>query len=125
MRISDWSSDVCSSELGSFHFLTGSSGAGKTSLLRMLYLAQRPSRGFISIFGEDVVTMPRGRLPALRRRIGGVFQDFRLGSTLSAFDNIALPLGIEGVGGRKGVVWGKRGAVSVVVSGRRNTRKKN
>src|SRR3546814_14648946 len=97
MRISDWSSDVCSSELGSFHFLTGSSGAGKTSLLRMLYLAQRPSRGFISIFGEDVVTMARGRLPAPRRRIGVVFQDFRLVSHPSAFDNVALPLRIAGV----------------------------
>src|SRR3546814_7341020 len=63
----------------------------------MLYLAQRPSRGFISIFGEDVVTMARGRLPALRRRIGVVFQDFRLVSHLSAFDNVALPLRIAGV----------------------------
>lgn len=84
-------------EQGSFHFLTGSSGAGKTSLLRMLYLAQRPSRGFISLFGEDVVTMARGRLPAIRRRIGVVFQDFRLISSLSAFDNVALPLRIAGV----------------------------
>lgn len=85
-------------EEGSFHFLSGSSGAGKTSLLRLLYLAQRPSRGFISLFGEDVVTMARSRLPALRRRIGVVFQDFRLVSHLSAFDNVALPLRIAGVG---------------------------
>lgn len=81
-------------ERGSFHFLTGSSGAGKTSLLRMLFLSQRPSRGFISLFGEDVVTMPRAGLPALRRRIGVVFQDFRLVAHLSAFDNVALPLRI-------------------------------
>src|SRR3546814_6166523 len=63
---------------GSFHFLTGSSGAGKTSLLRMLYLAKRPSRGFIPIFGEDVVTTATARLPALRRGIGAVFQGFGL-----------------------------------------------
>ena len=84
-------------EQGSFHFLTGSSGAGKTSLLKLLYLAQRPSRGFISLFGEDVVTRARERLPGLRRRIGVDFQDFRLISHLSAFDNVALPLRIAGV----------------------------
>ena len=82
---------------GSFHFITGASGAGKSSLLRLLYLAQRPSRGLISLFGEDVVTMPRSRLPALRRRIGVVFQDFRLVPHLSTFDNVALPLRIAGV----------------------------
>ena len=82
---------------GSFYFLTGASGAGKTSLLRMLYLAQRPSRGIIRMFGTDVITVPRGRLPAFRRRIGVVFQDFRLVPHLSAFDNVALPLRVSGV----------------------------
>ena len=82
---------------GAFYFLTGPSGAGKTSLLRLLYLAQRPSRGLIRLFGEDAVTLPRRRLPALRRRIGVVFQDFRLVPHLSAFDNIALPLRIGGM----------------------------
>ena len=82
---------------GTFYFLAGASGAGKTSLLKLLYLAQRPSRGLIRLFGEDAVTMPRDRLPAFRRRIGVVFQDFRLVPHLSAFDNIALPLRVAGV----------------------------
>ena len=82
---------------GSFYFLSGASGAGKTSLLRLLYLAQRPSRGIIRLFGEDAVTMPRARLPGFRRRIGVVFQDFRLVPHLSAADNVALPLRIAGM----------------------------
>lgn len=77
---------------GSFHFLTGPSGAGKTSLLRLLFLANRPTRGLISIFGQDVATLPRDRLPSIRRRIGVVFQDFRLLDHLTTFENVALPL---------------------------------
>jgi cell division transport system ATP-binding protein len=82
---------------GSFYFLTGPSGAGKTSLLKLLYLAQRPSRGVIRLFGEDAGSLPRQRLPGFRRRIGVVFQDFRLVPHLSAYDNIALPLRVAGV----------------------------
>src|SRR4051794_3823537 len=85
---------------GGFYFLTGPSGAGKTSLLKLLYLALRPSRGLIRLFGEDIVTMPRRRLPGFRRRIGVVFQDFRLVPHLSAFDNVALPLRVAGVAER-------------------------
>jgi len=81
---------------GSFYFLTGASGAGKTSLLKLLYLAQRPSRGIVRIFGTDAITLPRERLPFLRRRLGVVFQDFRLVESLSAFDNVALPLRVAG-----------------------------
>ncbi len=80
-----------------FYFLTGASGAGKTSLLKLLYLAQRPSRGMVRLFGEDAVTLPRARLPGFRRRIGVVFQDFRLVPHLSAADNVALPLRVAGV----------------------------
>jgi cell division transport system ATP-binding protein len=82
---------------GSFYFLTGASGAGKTSLLKLLYLSLRPSRGAIRMFGNDTIAMTRDRLPGFRRRIGVVFQDFRLVPHLSAFDNIALPLRIAGI----------------------------
>jgi cell division transport system ATP-binding protein len=81
---------------GRFYFLTGASGAGKTSLLRLLYLAQRPSRGGIRMFGRDMITLPRGELPDFRRRLGVVFQDFRLVDHLSALDNVALPLRLAG-----------------------------
>ena len=81
---------------GSFYFLTGPSGAGKTSLLKLLYLAQRPTRGRMSVFGEELSNAPRDALPPYRRRIGVVFQDFRLIRHLSAFDNVALPLRIAG-----------------------------
>ncbi len=82
---------------GGFYFLAGPSGAGKTSLLKLLYLAHRPSRGMVEMFGADMMTLPRDRLPGFRRRIGVVFQDFRLIPHLSAFDNVALPLRIAGV----------------------------
>lgn len=82
---------------GRFYFLTGASGAGKTSLLRLLYLHMRPSRGIVRLFGTDTVTLSRQRLPGFRRRLGVVFQDFRLIPHLSAFDNIALPLRVAGV----------------------------
>src|SRR6478672_1931974 len=81
---------------GSFYFLTGPSGAGKTSLLKLLYLAQRPTRGRIKIFGEELTEAAREELPPFRRRIGVVFQDFRLIRHLSAFDNVALPLRVAG-----------------------------
>jgi cell division transport system ATP-binding protein len=81
---------------GAFRWLLGPSGAGKTSLLRLLYLAVRPTTGRLSLLGADVTTVPRRALPALRRRIGVVFQDFRLLPHLSTFDNVALPLRIAG-----------------------------
>ncbi|MCJ7421156.1 cell division ATP-binding protein FtsE [Sphingomicrobium astaxanthinifaciens] len=81
---------------GGFYYLTGPSGAGKTSLLKLLYLAQKPTRGRITLFDEDILALPRHALPALRRRIGIVYQDFRLVDELSAYDNVALPLRIMG-----------------------------
>jgi len=81
---------------GSFHFLTGASGAGKSSLMRLMYLAGRPSRGRITIFGRDLEDIPRKDLPDLRRDIGVVFQDFRLLDHLTTYENVALPLKVKG-----------------------------
>jgi cell division transport system ATP-binding protein len=83
-------------EPGDFRFLTGPSGAGKTSLLRLMFLALRPTRGLISLLGHDVATVRRSELPGLRRRIGVVFQDFRLLDHLTTYDNVALPLRVAG-----------------------------
>lgn len=81
---------------GSFRFLTGPSGAGKTSLLRLLFLGTRPSRGTVVLFDEDMSRATRERVALLRRKIGIVFQDFRLVDHLSARENVALPLRIAG-----------------------------
>ncbi|HEV2530772.1 cell division ATP-binding protein FtsE [Phenylobacterium sp.] len=81
---------------GSFHFVTGSSGAGKTSLLRLISLAARPTQGRIEIFGQDAARAGAKTRPALKRRIGVVFQDLLLLDHLSVFDNAALPLRISG-----------------------------
>ena len=81
---------------GEFRWLLGPSGAGKTSLLRLMYLAVRPSRGHLRILGTDIAHAHRRELPRLRRRIGVVFQDFRLLRHLSVFDNVALPLRLAG-----------------------------
>lgn len=83
--------------VGSFQFLVGSSGAGKTSLLRVLSLSHPHSGGSMTLFGRDVSRMDRDETARLRRRIGVIFQDFRLLDHLSAFDNVALPLRIGGV----------------------------
>src|SRR5580692_8459945 len=83
-------------EAGSFTFLTGLSGAGKSTLLKLIFLAEPPSRGVISLFGHDPAQIKRQDFPALRRRIGVVFQDFRLLNHLSAFENVAMPLRLAG-----------------------------
>jgi cell division transport system ATP-binding protein len=83
-------------EPGTFHFVTGASGAGKSSLLRLMYLGCRPSSGLITLFGQDVSSLKRAELGALRRRIGVVFQDFRLIGHMTALENVALPLRIAG-----------------------------
>jgi cell division transport system ATP-binding protein len=84
-------------EPGGFYFLTGASGVGKTTLLKLIYLAEHPSRGGLRLFGTDAAALDRAGLAALRRRIGIVFQDFRLLDDLTAAENVALPLRIDGV----------------------------
>ncbi len=81
---------------GDFYFLTGPSGAGKSSLLKLLFLALRPTRGRLEIFGEGVEGLSRSELPMIRRRLGVVFQEFRLLDHLSTYDNVALPLRVAG-----------------------------
>ncbi|MGB8816934.1 MAG: cell division ATP-binding protein FtsE [Rhizobiaceae bacterium] len=80
----------------SFQFLTGPSGAGKTTLLRLLFLALKPTRGLITAFDKDVATISNTELPFLRRRIGVVFQDFRLLDHMTTYENVALPLRVRG-----------------------------
>ncbi|UIJ72412.1 cell division ATP-binding protein FtsE [Aurantimonas sp. HBX-1] len=80
----------------SFQFLTGPSGAGKSSLLRMLFLALKPTRGLITVLGRDAATLSRADLPSIRRRIGVVFQDFRLLEHMTTYENVALPLRVRG-----------------------------
>jgi cell division transport system ATP-binding protein len=80
----------------SFQFLTGPSGAGKTSLLRLLFLSLRPTRGLVNLFGYDVSGLRSDEVAVLRRRIGLVFQDFRLLDHLTTYENVSLPLRVQG-----------------------------
>jgi len=80
---------------GSFQFLTGPSGAGKTTLMKLLLMSLRPTRGLISIFGQDAATLDKDAITSIRRRIGVVFQDFRLLEHLTTYENVALPLRVQ------------------------------
>jgi cell division transport system ATP-binding protein len=82
----------------SFQFLSGPSGAGKTTLLRLLFLSLKPTRGLITVFGKDRSNISRQELPLMRRRIGVVFQDFRLLDHMTTYENVALPLRVRGRG---------------------------
>jgi cell division transport system ATP-binding protein len=77
---------------GGFYFLTGNSGAGKSSLLRLIYQSERPTAGKITLFGETLTDKEHPKQIEMRRKIGIVFQDFRLIPHLSAWENTALPL---------------------------------
>lgn len=83
-------------EQQSFQFLTGPSGAGKTSLMRLLFLSMKPTRGIVNAFGRDTSAVSKSELPGLRRRIGIVFQDFRLLDHMTTYENVALPLRVLG-----------------------------
>lgn len=80
----------------SFQFLTGPSGAGKTSLLRLMLLGLKPTRGLVRVFGKEATSIRRSQMPNIRRRIGVVFQDFRLLDHLTTYENVALPLLVRG-----------------------------
>jgi len=80
----------------SFQFLTGPSGAGKTSLLKLLFLALRPTRGLVSVFGNDVVMLNKDSIADLRTRIGIVQQEFRLLEHMTTYENVALPFRVMG-----------------------------
>lgn len=80
----------------SFQFLTGPSGAGKTSLIRLLFMSLKPTRGLIRVFDRDLSMISKQELPALRRKIGVVFQDFRLLDHMTTYENVALPLRVAG-----------------------------
>jgi len=80
----------------SFQFLTGPSGAGKTSLLRLMLLSLKPTRGLISLFGKEAGLITPAGMPSIRRRVGVVFQDFRLLDHLTTYENVALPLVVRG-----------------------------
>jgi len=79
----------------SFQFLSGPSGAGKTTLLRLILMSIRPTRGVMTLFGEEVSRIDKDRLTDLRRRMGVVFQDFRLLDHLTLYENVALPLRVQ------------------------------
>jgi cell division transport system ATP-binding protein len=81
---------------GSFHFLTGPSGAGKTSLLRLLFLSLRPTRGLVNLLGHDVSLLDKDQIAQLRRHIGIVLQDFRLLDHMTTYENVALPFRVLG-----------------------------
>ena len=80
----------------SLQFLTGPSGAGKSSLLRLLFASLKPTRGLINLFGHDIATLSKDAIATLRRRIGIVFQDFRLLDHLTTYENVALPFRVLG-----------------------------
>lgn len=83
-------------EHGGFYFLTGPSGAGKSTLLGLLSLNIHPSKGQLRLFGTDLSSLAPMYYPLLRRRVGMVFQDFRLLNHLTVAQNVALPLKIAG-----------------------------
>jgi cell division transport system ATP-binding protein len=92
---------------GGFYFLTGASGAGKTSLMKLIYRGIKPSEGKVSVFGRDVVSLAAHELPLFRQKMGLVFQDCRLLPHLNALDNVALSMRISGVETQKARSYAK------------------
>ena len=94
-------------EHGEMAFLTGHSGAGKSTMLKLIALIERPSRGTLVVNGQNTATVPRRKIPAFRRQVGVVFQDHKLLMDRPVHDNVGLPLVIAGVPEKE---IGKRGA---------------
>ena len=92
---------TCSIEKGEMVFLTGPSGSGKTTMLKLVYLAELPDQGNITIAGWETGSLKESSIPFVRRNIGVVFQDFRLLDNRNIFENIALALRIRGIGERE------------------------
>ena len=88
-------------EKGEMIFITGPSGSGKSTLMKLIYLAEKPDEGTISIAGWEIDKMKKSSIPLLRRGIGVVFQDFRLLNNRNVFENVALALRIRGVGDKE------------------------
>jgi cell division transport system ATP-binding protein len=86
---------------GELVFLTGASGAGKTTLMRLLYAGERPSAGEVRVLGRDIAQLSRREIPALRRRVGVVFQDFKLLPRLDVEQNVQIALDVQGVPARE------------------------
>ena len=84
-------------EKGEFVLLMGPSGSGKSTILRMLIGEEQPDEGQLFVQGKNVTKLKRAEIPHLRRKVGSVFQDFRLLPKKSVFDNVALPLIVQGV----------------------------
>ena len=83
-------------EKGEFVYLTGPSGAGKSTLLKLLYCAERPTRGQILVNGRNITRYGVSRIPYLRRNIGIIFQDFKLLNRRTVYENVAFPLEVQG-----------------------------
>lgn len=100
---------------GEMVFITGPSGSGKTTLLKLVYLAERPDEGTITVAGLEITQMRASAIPLLRRNIGVVFQDFRLLEKKSIFENVAMALRIRGIGEKeiKPRVYGALKAVNL------------
>ena len=86
---------------GSFHFLTGASGVGKSTLLKLIYLDAKPTDGQVRVFGKDIQRITPHQAAVVRRKVGNVFQDFRLIAHLTALENVALPLKVDGIDGKR------------------------
>ncbi len=100
-------------QVGEFVFLTGTSGAGKSTLMKMIYREERPTRGQVLVGGVDVAKIKNNKIPCLRRRMGIIFQDFKLLSEQNVFDNVAFVIKALGMSDRE-INRRVKGAIKIV-----------